>query len=248
VRRNGEEKMPPMARAYHYPQARTRFPDLPSQSVASLDEQAVQNKYRALRQAVVWTASASLPTHRYPTPFPVPWQGWSATIEADQTIVSVRIGHARWRLRLKRGPQFRRQMAAFRQIASGEAIAGELAIYERDGIVVKMAAWLPREEHKEARADVLAVKTGKDCLLLAVNAEDKTLWRYNGDHLQRWAAEHRKQLQRWSDDQKYEQRPVPAFTDRREAAARKCRRRMDSFARVLRRPHPARFRGRPISP
>ena len=91
-------------------------------------EQSVQCKYRAARYAVVWTAAASLPTHRYPTPFPVSSLGWHATIEADQAIVSVRIGDARWRLRLKRGPQLRRQMTAFRQITKGEAIPGELAI------------------------------------------------------------------------------------------------------------------------
>ena len=227
VRKGSEEKMPPMARVYLYPEARARFPGLPSQTVSSL-EQSVQRKYRAVRYAVVWTAAASLPTHRYPTPFPVPKQAWAATIEAEQAIVSMRIGDARHRLRLKRGPQFRRQMAAFRQIAQGEAIAGELAIYDHDGVLVKMAAWLPREEEKEARADVLTVRTGKDCLLVAVNTKDEELWRYNGDHVRRWAGEHRTQLQRWNEDQKYEQQPVPAFARRRETAVRKFRDRMNS--------------------
>jgi hypothetical protein len=177
---------------------------------------------------VVWTAAASLPTHRYPTPFPVPSQGWHATIEADQAIVSMRIGDDRYRLRLKRGPQFRRQIAAFRQIVEGDAVAGELAIYDRDGVMVKMAVWLPRAEDKGPRADVLTVQTGKDNLLVPVNSKDEALWRYNGDHLRRWAAEHRKQLQRWSEDQKYEQRPVAAFAHRREAASRKFRDRMNS--------------------
>jgi hypothetical protein len=219
--------MPPMARVYLYPEARARFPGLPSVTVASL-EQSVQRKYRAVRYPVVWTSAASLPTHRYPTPFPVPNQGWTASVEADQAIVSVRIEDARYRLRLKRGPQFRRQMEAFRQIAEGEAVAGELAVYDHDGVMVKMAAWLPRAEDKGPRADVLTVRTGKDCLLIAVNAKDEALWRYNGDHLRRWAGEHRTQLQRWSEDQKYEQRPVPAFAHRREAAVRKFRDRMNS--------------------
>ena len=227
VRRGAEEKMPPMARVYLYPEARGRFPALPSQTVASL-EQSVQRKYRAARYAVVWTAAASLPTHRYPTPFPVPSQAWHATIEADQAIVSVRIGDARWRLRLKRGPQFRRQMAAFRQMAKGEAIPGELAIYDRGGVMVKMAAWLPRAEDAAPRADVLTVRTAKDCLLVALNAKNEKLWLYNGDHLRRWIGEHRTQNQRWSEDQKFEQLPVPSFAERRAAAARKFRQRMDS--------------------
>jgi uncharacterized protein (DUF433 family) len=158
----------------------------------------------------------------------VPSLGWHATIEADQAIVSVRIGDARWRLRLKRGPQFRRQMTAFRQISKGEAIPGELAIYERSGVMVKMAAWLPRAEDTAPRADILTVRTGHDRLLVAWNAKDERLWLYNGDHLRRWIGEHRTQNQRWSEDQKLEQWPVASLAKRREAAARKFRRRMDS--------------------
>jgi hypothetical protein len=227
VRRGSEEKILPMARVYLYPEARARFPGLPSQTVASL-EQSVQRKYRAVRYPVVWTATESLPTHRYPTPFPAPNYAWHATIEGNHAIVSVRIEDARYRLRLKCGPQFRRQMEAFRQITKGEAVAGELAIYDHDRVLVKIVAWLPREENKGSRAEVLTVRTCKDCLLVAVNAKDEALWRYNGDHVRRWAAEHRAQLQRWSEDQKYEQRPVPAFAHRRETAVRKFRDRMNS--------------------
>lgn len=227
VRRGSQEKMPPMERVYLYPEARRRFPALPSQTVASL-ERAVQRKYSSARYAVIWTGSASLPTHRYPTPFPVPSKAWHGTIEGDRAIVSVRIGDARMRLRLKRGPQFRRQMAAFKQIVRGEAVSGELALYDRAGLMCKMAVWLPRAVSESEGSNTLTVRTRKDCLLVAVNVKDKALWRYNGDQLRRWAAEHRAQLQRWSEDQKYEARPVPAFAARREAAARKYRNRLNS--------------------
>jgi hypothetical protein len=50
----------------------------------------------------------------------------------------------------------------------------------------------------------------------------------NGDHLRRWGAEHRTQLQRWADDSKFEQRPVPSLAERCENAARKYRDRVDS--------------------
>jgi hypothetical protein len=73
VRRTGKEheKMPPMPRVYLYPDLRTEFPALPSQTVASLEHTAVA-KYRALRYSVIWIANAALPTYRYPTPFPIP--------------------------------------------------------------------------------------------------------------------------------------------------------------------------------
>ncbi len=217
-RRDGQEKMPPMQRVYLYPDARREFPLLPAQTVAAL-EQSVQRKYRAKRYEVIWTRFAVLPTYRYPTPFPVHNQSWHGTIEEDRPIVSVRLDDGRYRLRLKTGSQFRRQYQQFRQIASGQAVPGELAIYQRgDALLVKMVAWLPRRERTEPLDGTLNVHTAKDCLLLAVNGKDETLWRYNADHLRRWIAEHKRQLQRWAEDQKYESRPVPNFVERRDQA------------------------------
>jgi hypothetical protein len=228
VHRNGQEKMPPMPRVYLYPELRAEFPLLPPQTVAAL-EQSCQRKYRALRYQVVWTAGAALATYRYPVPFPVHNQSWSATFEQDRPIVSVRIGDRRYRLRLKSGSQFRRQLGQFRQLASGSAQQGELAIYQRGtGLMVKMVAWLPRSTEHTGGVDTLVVRTAADCLLVAVNMKDETLWRYNGDHLRRWTAEHKRQLQRWSEDSKYENRPVPNFAARRTAAVEKFRNRMNS--------------------
>lgn len=229
VRRTGQarEKMPSMPRVYLYPELRAEFPALPSQTVASL-EHAIVAKYRAIRYQVVWTAGAALPTYRYPTPFPIPSQGWHARIENDKPIVSLRIGERRLDLRLKSGAQFGRQYSAFRLIARGEAVPGEAALYQRGAsLMVKLVAWLPRPEAQQA-SGVLRVRTDAQHLLVAVNAKDERLWFYNGDHLRRWAAEHRTALERWSDDAKYENRPVPNFADRRAAAARKFRDRMDS--------------------
>jgi hypothetical protein len=228
VRRGAEAKMPPMPRVYLYPDLRKEFPALPSQTVASL-EQTCQRKYRAMRYQVVWTAGAALPTYRYPTPFPIPAQGWSVRIEQDRPVVSLRIGETRRELRLKSGPQFRRQYAQVRLLARGEAVAGEAAIYQRgDALMVKLVAWLPRAAATGQRDGILRVRTAKDKLLVAVNGKDEELWNYNGDHLRRWAAEHKKQLQRWSEDAKYEARPVPSFAARRLAAVVKFRDRMQS--------------------
>jgi len=217
-----------MPRVYLYPELRVEFPGLPSQTVASL-EQACVRKYRSLRYQIVWTSQAALPNYRYPTPFPIPSQGWQAMIIEDRPVVSVRIGDRRLGLRLKGGHQFRRQVAAFRQIASGAAVPGEAAIYQRGtALMVKLVAWLPRATVTDKREGTLIVRTAPDALLIAVNSKDERIWTYHGDHLRRWAAEHRKQLQNWADDQKYESRPVPAFAERRHAAAVKFSDRMGS--------------------
>jgi hypothetical protein len=230
-RKPDAEKMPPMPRVYLYPELRLEFPDLASQTVASL-EQACQRKYRAMRYQVVWMAAAALPTYRYPTPYPVPAQRWTISIEQERPIVSLALPRGeekRVRLRLKGGPQFRRQTGQIKSIVSGDAVRGEAAIYQAgDTLMVKLVAWLPREKQAQDRTGKLIVKTVPDCLLVAVNAKDEALWRYNGDHLRRWIAEHRKQLQRWSEDAKYENRPVPNFAERRADAARKYRHRMNS--------------------
>ena len=228
VRRNGAGRMPPMPRIYLYPELRSEFPLLPSRTVASL-EQTCQRKYRALRYAIVWTSGSALPTYRYPTPFPIPNQGWTVFIEEERPIVSLQIGPQRLRLRLKTGAQFRRQYRQIQQIMEGEAVRGEAAIYQRgNAIMTKMVAWLPRKGVSEQESSTLTVRTASDKLLIAVNPRNEQLWVYNGDHLRRWSFEHRAQLQRWSEDAKYENRPVPCFSERRQMAARKYRNRMES--------------------
>jgi hypothetical protein len=227
VRRKGQQKMPPMPHVYLYPQLREEFPGLPPQTVASL-EQSCQRKYRSARYQLIWTAQASLPTYRYPTPFPIPSQVWTVSIDQNRPVVSLRIGDQRLRLRLKSGPQFRRQYRQICQIVAGDAVQAEAAVYQRGtALIVKLVAWLPREVDQPSTG-TLQVRTAKDCLLTAVNGKDKTAWRYNGDHLLRWAAEHRHSRQRWSEDAKYENRPVPSFARRRAAAAVKFHNRMSS--------------------
>jgi hypothetical protein len=227
-RKPGDEKIPPMPKVYLYNELRAEFPDLPSQTVASL-EQACQRKYRALRYQIVWTAGAALPTYRYPTPLPIPAQRWIGWISQDKLMFRVKIGEDQVELRLKGGAQFRRQHGQFQTLARGEAVPGEAAIYQRGPtLLVKMVAWLPRPAAQTAAGGMLRVRTTRDSLLVAVNSKDESLWTYNGDHLRRWAAEHRKRLQRWSEDAKYESRPVPGFAARRQAAAVKFRDRMNS--------------------
>jgi hypothetical protein len=223
-----KEKMSGMPYLYLYPEARSLFPDLPPQSVAAI-EQAVQRKYRALRYKVKWTRQISLPSFRYPTPYPVPVQSWNPSAGTDgEPLVTIRVADVHHTLRLKGGAQFHRQHAAFAKLTSGDAIYGELAIYQKgDALMVKIAAWLPRtRERTYTLSGTLHVATGDDMLLSAhVNGD---LWRYHGNQLRRWAAEHRKRLQCWSDDSKFEHRPVPAFAERRADAATKYHNRMHS--------------------
>jgi hypothetical protein len=249
VRRNGEAKMPPSKLPYLYPEARTLFPAIPSQAVAS-GLQNYQAKYRAARYQVIWTGASVLPTYRYPQPAVAHNATWTAEIgEDNRPYVSLRLGEARVKLRLMGGSRYRRQLASFRQIASGEAVQGELQIYRRrtagqngDGkdrnqtqrrgyeILVKMVAWLPKTAARE-RNGTLCVRTDSDSLLIALDAKDQRLWIVHADHARRYVVEHSRRLQRLADDQKAEQRPVPSFADRRGDYVRKFRDRMHSVVR-----------------
>src|SRR5882762_8130458 len=200
MRVNSTDKLAPMPRIYLYPELRVKWPQMPSQCTASL-EQSVSKKYRALRRFVIGSYSKSLPSMRYPTPFPIPAQGWSVFIDNQCPVVSVRIGDSRMKLRLRGGFRYRRQLGAVKEMISGAAMTGELAIFRnRDEILVKLVAWLPRLAQKKRDGDLI-VRTTKESLLCALNAKDEVLWNYNADHILKWQSEHRRRLQRWAEDQ-----------------------------------------------
>lgn len=230
IRQPEDEKMPPMKRVYLYPEARILYPMLPSSTVGSL-EQSITKKYVARRYDVRWLNRASLPCFRYPQPFPVHNKSWSADIQEGCMIISVRVGAARFHLRLKGGPRFRRQITSFRKITSGDAIPGELALYKAgNDLMCKVTLWLPKCERNETLSGTLRVRTSPaaDIMVAAINIKDERLWIYNADHIKRWTAEYRRQIQRWQEDWKAEERPTPSFQQRREAAVQKHQCRMNT--------------------
>jgi hypothetical protein len=199
----------------------------------------VTRKYRARRYEALWACQAALPTFRYPQPFPVPNQSWSAKYAVGQMppgtvqlpIVSVRVGNRNFQLRLKSHRRYRRQIAAFAQMLAGTAIRGQLTLYRRrDQLLCMIVSWLPRFAPKVKGEGALAVRTASDAMLVALDAKDERTWTYNADHIRRWSAEYYEQLQRWAEDTKAEQRPVPSFAERRAAAAAKFHNRMQTAA------------------
>lgn len=251
VKRDGTmTKLPPRPQTYLYPEARARFPGIPSQTVSAID-QAVKGKYGSVRWKILWTGEMALPNYRYPTPFLAHNQSWSVAINDDgQPIIGVRIAGRRWHLRLRNGHRYARQIAAIEKIADGSAIKGELAIYrKRSGewgndngvhdrengqrvkydVMVKLVAWIPRTEPRQGGGGgTMFIRTANDKLAVAVDDAGERIWSLNFDHLRKWTAEHRKKLDRYSDDAKAENRPVPSFAAKRDAELRKHRARMDT--------------------
>jgi len=233
VRRGNEAQMPAMPNVYLYPEARERFPVLPPRAIAAL-VQKVKRTYRAKRYDTIWRCAASLPTYRYPSAFSTPSQAWSIHEEGMAPVVSVRIGNRDIRLRLKSGARYRRQLDSVSKIIAGEAVRGELSIYQRtENIMCKFVAWLPRPGAQEHRSGVLTVRTSTHALIVAFNARDERIWTYNGDQIRRWHAEHWAQLQRWAEDTKAEHRPVPPFAGRRTNSVRKYHHRMETACHTI---------------
>jgi len=234
---------------YLYPGAREIAPEVDSGSVVAILH-AVQGRWMRRRYNVVWLGKESLPNYRYPTPYPVRSQDWRAIQGNDgEALVGVRLAGRRWTLRLRGGQQFRRQLQSHRLLCQGAAVAAELSLYEqranggdhRNGtqgrdsggqrkysrLMCKMVLWLPRSPQRDLSGTLYA-RTDTDSLLIALNAKEERVWIHHADHLRRWTAEHTRRLNRWSDDQKAEQRPTASYQSRREATVRKYRRRLDS--------------------
>jgi len=227
-------KCPPAPKVYLYPEARKLVPELSSQSTIAVLH-AVEGKYRQARYEIVWTGGMSLPTFRYPTPYPVHNRGWHARLgalngapdEPQCPIVSLPLDSGRVDLRLAGGREWRRQRVMFDAIARGEAVQGELVVLRQRAsgnrrktlgetqagggkrvfwqIAVKMVAWFPRQAQRQ-REGALVVKCAPDCLLYAVGPNDDRLWTLNADLMARWIAERDGRNHRLAEDRKLETR------------------------------------------
>lgn len=254
------EKLAPAPKLYQYPEVRAKWPELPPTTAAALEQRA-NSKYRSQRSGVIWRQDEQLATLRYPQPFIVPAQNWS--IEITDTarrdlVLSLRLGGARWQLRLCGGADWRRQRREIEaMLANGDDLRGELAILrkrvggsDRGGKRGQTTSRRgqdrgPGGQHfsyevmakmvayfpvqQRVAEGTLSVRTASESLLVAVDDKDNRLWIYNADHLRRWVAEHASNLQRWSEDSKAEQRPIASFADRRAAAVVKFRHRIQSL-------------------
>lgn len=231
--------MPGKEKTYLYTKDGDLFPGkpgygLPAQARAAL-EQAIKAKYRAKRYELLWTSACSLPSHRYPYPYAVPNQAWIARWEVGKdgaskspcVEVPVWFSDGRVSLRLAGGPNYRRQLAAFTQIVSGEAIKGECAIYrvrgrQSDGrngdkpnqagqpiyrVLCKLVAYLPRRERKpREKPRTFTLSTSRESFLVGQVEGRAEPWLLHGDRFRDQCHQYNRWLQRMADDSKHERR------------------------------------------
>ncbi len=212
------------SKVYLYGDAAKQFPDWQTRcagiaSSAQCIFRAVQKKYLQDRFDIQVKHDSALLTYRYPFPFPVHnavwdahfakgnWPGEAPIVEFPLPVLG------RVKLRLKRGPEFGRQLAQLRQLIDGTAKRGEAAIYQdrKGNVLVKLVGHFPRYDRGDT-PNVAFVHTDPGALLVVeINGRRANIT--NADHIKREIAKHKTMLQRTREDKKRELR-----MDRRQRA------------------------------
>jgi hypothetical protein len=202
-----------------------------TQSASSI-LRTVERSYDAERINVIWHGSASLRSYRYPTPYPVHNAAWKPTLGPEgRPAVDVTLPGGRVMLLLRSGPEFRRQLAAFRILLDDPELRGELSIYRRGTgskrrIMVKMVGRFLRKEPTEGVKTML-VRTDPAAFWVA-EVEGRPPWIVNADHVKRWQAAHEVYRQRIGEDMKHEKQwPSGMWDDMNKSRELRCQKHHD---------------------
>jgi hypothetical protein len=181
---------------------------------------AVEKKWKQVRFDVVWSGRGNVPLFRYPYAYPVHNQAWHAAFLDQRPVLHVPLAGNRWALRLRGGPEMRRQLAGFRAIVDG-ARQGELRLFKRQkNIMAAMVAHLPEPEAREGHT--MLIHTDAD-VFLRLECEGRQWAPINADHVRRWIVAHKRFLQRISEDTKFEKRwPARMRENIDDARERRC--------------------------
>jgi len=118
--------------------------------------------------------SVALERARSPSgPLHIPDREWELTTTEGSAIARVWIGNRWFELPLRCENWSRGRRDAYRRIASGEAVSGDLLVYSRSGtealngnrrsppgILCKAMAWLPREQQKDRARQRSVLRAG----------------------------------------------------------------------------------------
>lgn len=210
-------------------------------SIAQAVMRSVEQDWRTDRYAVLWEASRSPRTYRFPAPLPVPAQNWSCEInEQGIAVVSLGCPGGRVNVRLVNDRTAGYQRARLKVIAAGEVKIGEACIYAvpsnsqhwtsgmtirarrgRDRmpfrVMLKLIGNFPRKDRTDHDMEgVLRVRTGAMSLLVA-EQDGYDQWRLNGDDIRSRIVGHMIRLQRGRDDVKLERRFDGGHRERQHA-------------------------------
>jgi hypothetical protein len=147
----------------------------------------VHRKYVQTRFGVMVRNDQKCLTYRFPYPFPVHNQNWSASY-ADGGFPTVTLtlpGHGSFALRLKRRADFGRQLVMFKQLHEGAAKKGEAALYRngKGDLLLKLVGTFPRRER--AGCDRVCFLHTDPAALLVAEIDGRSVTVTNADHIRR---------------------------------------------------------------
>jgi len=234
------------------------FAGLPSGCTAELC-QVVTRKYMKARREVWQYGGSRLNTYRFPQPYCCRAVSWKLELPAEGApVIEVALGgrprkRPPWRLRLRGGPEFRRQRGQLEQMLregersslklTGQAVNGNT---HRNGmtlakpgsfggeevrVMAKITMWLPKSAARETSGR-LVVRTLPNSFLAARKVGERgNGWTVHGDQVVRWTAAQRRRMNRMADDRKAEtRRGKDRQARRREAWSGKHAARIKTFA------------------
>lgn len=207
---------------------------------ASTILRGVERKYAQDRLEVVWHQRKAPCTYRDPAPWPIHASSWrvAALDSSKRPYVVAALPGGLVTLRLKNGPDFRRQMALFREVVDGARPRRQLVVYQRGTgatrrVMCKMVADIEVRDRPGQRCLVLL--TDPHAFWVA-ELDGRRAWVLNADHVRCAVARHLRhlcRLQRLGEDAKAGRRlgnnlaadMLPAV----EAACQRDRDRLASF-------------------
>lgn len=241
------DKMPPLPK-HLYHDGRAVFPAIPSGSFSAILDQSLK-KYMKRRLELLRDNATSLPTYRYPAPFPVRAQDFKVLTLADGRIgVACRIDDRRWTLRLRQGRRYRRPLGAIRKLLAGEADQCEMQLLRQPkapnthrrgvdasepgggatrtaDVMCKIVLRLPIATAGEREGHLLVTTLDDSFLRAGFLDQARPAWWYHADHVVRRCMAHKWRLRRLSEDNKSEVRSRRCELD--EHRERLCRKQHD---------------------
>ena len=241
VRTPGMEKLPPMEYKNWYPVGRAFIPEMDTRSLCSL-QNGLLGKYRKARFNMIWLGEESLPSFRYPYPYPFKGESLKYLLnDQGQPIVSLRLGGKRIQVRLANGPEWHRQMDTYKRIASGEFKGCEASLIRRRAstgghrngttekpagggntvhyrVMLKIVYKRPPCEDL-GRRGMWTIRTSGRKFVESIGAGRP--FNVNARHVKRWIILHEKDRQALSEDLKFEKRWPKANRRRMVEAGRK---------------------------
>ncbi len=224
------------------------FPRLPKHAVDAMMLR-IMFEYRKHRYDVLVRGDSSTLTHKYGYPILIRKGKWSPCPLTDDmpaprieiimgkeegTALKGKYSNQRLTLELCGGAGYKRQVASFKKLLTGEAVGGELALKgvkpaglprSATELYANLRLELPTPAAETAHGTLYVATDDKSFLYARV--KDRKLWRFNADQLPKefralewklqkvpsWIERHDERLQRLADDLKFELRTESARSE-----------------------------------